>query len=291
MNRIAVFLLLVLCTISTKQAFSQEEIVDVFTLDGDVPAGKSIDESYRLQFLDCDKNNTFSGVKFPIVNKKGKTIWFGCKTDPSRFTRFESLQSANGEQKAVLVESKIAHDADGSTKACSSAKGLTDQCATSLMLNPTASHPCILPAKGTKSCVPVNADTIPYIVMPMAAPKGIAAGKFHDLSGVSIGDYGVVIANGRMVSVIVADGGPAYKMGEGSTALLKRLSTNGKVKTIASGVIFVIFPRSKDPIDTLSPDTLLGTVRTKGADLYKKLTGQALEELPCLTPGVPECTP
>ena len=68
----------------------------------------------------------------------------------------------------------------------------------------------------------------------------------------------MAIANGKTVPVIVADGGPANKIGEGSTALLQALSADGKPRTIATGVTVLLFPRSAE---RLTVDTLEQRVR------------------------------
>jgi hypothetical protein len=230
--------------------------------------GTPISESYRAMFGACDRADTFGSVRFPIRTKTGAIRWFGCRTDPSRFTRFVQVPATGSASRAVIFEAKLAHDLDGSPAACSGAGGITDQCATSLMLDPTALHPCVIPSPTRTRCVPVNADEIPYVVIPVAAPPGIDAGEFRRRSGLDFGDYGVVIANGRTIPVIVADGGPAYKIGEGSTALLRALASSGRPRTIASGVTFVLFPGSRDPRPTLSPDTLARQVRDRGSGLF-----------------------
>jgi len=79
-----------------------------------------------------------------------------------------------------------------------------------------------------------------------------------------------VIANGKVVPAIIADTGPAYKIGEGSSALLAALSSDGKPRTVARGVVFVMFPGSslgKSP----NPDTLADEVAAKGLALYQRL--------------------
>jgi len=240
-----------------------------------VPPGTPIDEAYRKKFTTCDQTDSFDGVQFPIRNNAGKIVWFGCKGDPSRFERFEKIDASGARPAAIIIQSKLAHDEDGSTKACSSSKGPTDQCTTTLMLNPTDKTKCIVHTASGKKCVPVSADTIPYVVMPAAAPKGrdIDGNEFAALSGLRVGDYGVVIANGKVVPVIIADTGPAYKIGEGSTALLKGLS-DGNARTFAKGVVFVLFPNTHDDPATLSPDTLKDVVAKKGAALFAALTAK-----------------
>jgi hypothetical protein len=229
--------------------------------------GTPISNSYRAQFGSCDRTDKFGTVQFPIRRADGRVRWYGCRTDPSRFDRFDAVPAAGAAPSAVILEAKLAHDRDGSPSACGGAAGPTDQCATSLMLNPTAAHPCVIHTASARQCVPVNAEEIPYAVIPVAAPPGIDGGEFRRRSGVGLGDYGVVIANGRVVPVIVADGGPAYKIGEGSTALLHALASAGH-PTIASGVTYILFPGSRDPLASLSPDTLAAHVRQKGGALY-----------------------
>jgi len=236
-------------------------------------AGTPISEAFRQKFATCDASDNFDGVQFPIRNAAGRVIWYGCKSDPSRFTRFERIAPAGEGPEAVLIVSKLAHDLDGSPTACTTA-GKTDQCPTSLMMLPTAAHPCpeVLktnPAYKPK-CLPVDASQIPYVVIPQAAPKGVNRKEFVELSKLAMGDVGVVIANGKTVPVIIADGGPAYKMGEGSTALLAALSSDGKARPISGKVIFVLFPKSGLG-SALSPDTLKADVEAKAMALFAKL--------------------
>lgn len=230
--------------------------------------GNPISETYRTMFDTCDRTDVFNGVHFPIRNAAGRIRWYGCRSDPSRFSRFVEVPAAGAAQRAVIFVAKLAHDLDGSPTACSGAHGPTDQCGTSLMLNPTPGHPCVNPPFPRAPCVPVNADEIPYVVIPIAAPPGIDGGEFRQRSGLDFGDYGVVIANGRTIPVIIADGGPAYKIGEGSTALLRALASDGRPHTIGSGVTFILFPGSRDPRATLSPDSLAQRVRDRGTELF-----------------------
>ena len=236
-----------------------------------IPSGSPINETYRAQFQQCDEQDSFGGVQFPIRRANGSIIWFGCHTDPSRFSRFERIDGSPSTPEAIILQSKLGWDEDGSPKACGSAHGITDQCPTSLMLNATAATPCVLASHSGKACVPLNADEIPYVVIPAAAPPGIDAHEFETLSKLRVGDYGVVIANGKTIPVVVGDEGPAYKIGEGSTALLRALSADHKVHTFGSGVVFILFPGSLDPVSTLKPETLASVVSKKGADLYSKI--------------------
>lgn len=237
----------------------------------ELPTGSAIDEDYRRQFAQCDSNDIFGGIQFPIRGKNGKVIWYGCKSDPSRFSRFDRIAAASGRPEAIVVEAKLAWDDDGSPSACSLAHGLTSQCPTSLMLDAPNPSGCVVPSKTGKECIPLNADLVPYVVIPAAAPKGIEAGAFERLSGIKLGDYGVVIVNGKVVPVIVGDEGPAYKIGEGSSALLRKLSNDGKKRTYASEVTFVLFPGTADERRTLSLHALPNRIESKGNAFYSML--------------------
>jgi hypothetical protein len=257
--------------IVTAIAFTGILILPALADSPKVPTGKAINEAYRAQFAQCDAHDTFAGVQFPIRRANGSIVWYGCHADPSRFARFEAVAASAAAPHAVIIQSKLGWDEDGSTKACGPNPGPTDQCTTSLMLKPTASAPCPPRGGAGKYCFPLNADTIPYIVIPAAAPRGIDSGAFRRFSGVKVGDYGVVVANGKVVPVIVGDIGPAYKIGEGSTALLKALSNDDKPHTFGSGVDFILFPGTLDPVDDLSSDGLADMVQKKGSELYGKL--------------------
>ncbi len=236
-----------------------------------VPSGSPINEAYRAEFQQCDAHDLFGSVQFPIRRANGSIIWFGCHTDPSSFTRFERIDASPSTPEAIVLQSKLGRDEDGSPKACGSGHGITDQCPTSLMLNATTATPCVLRSHSGKACVPLNAEEIPYVVIPAAAPSGIDAHRFETLSKLRVGDYGVVIANGKTVPVIVGDDGPAYKIGEGSTALLRALAADHKAHTFGSGAVFILFPGTLDPVSTLQPETLATVVSKKGADLYSKI--------------------
>jgi hypothetical protein len=210
-------------------------------------------------------------VHLPIV-RNGKVAWYGCRTDPSRFERFDRVAATDTGPEAVIIVSKLGHDEDGSWKACHHQGGPTDQCTTSLMLKPTAQHPCPPVTGYGQSCLPLDPDAIAYVVIPWRAPPGIEAGAFTRLSQLRVGDYGVAIVDDRVVPVIIGDTGPAYKIGEGSTALLSALSQDGKVRTIAQGVTFILFPGSREAAPTLNADSLPGRIHDKGTALYQRLT-------------------
>ena len=219
-----------------------------------LPPGRAIDEEYRRQFDRCDRQRRF----------RDRRPKYGCKDDPNAVTALRRLPGG-----AVAYVSKLAVDLDGSAFACSPNRGRTDQCPTSLMLTD---------AKG--DAVPVDAETIPYVVIPQAGPKAVR-GEFERLTGVGVGDFGVVIANGRTIPVIVADTGPYAKLGEGSLALHRalgrRLCTDhdaaghctalvDPVESITGDVTTVLFPGSAR--HDLTPVTIRGIVRSEGLRLW-----------------------
>ncbi len=165
--------------------------------------------------------------------------------------------------------SKLAIDFDGSPLACGPNRDIQDQCGTSLML-PDASG----------KLRPVNADRTPYVVIPNFGPPD-TGGEFSRLTGLHVGDFGVVIWRGVATPVIVADTGPYNKLGEGSLALHRALgheqcaqrdaddvcvAANDPQESIESDVVTILFPGSAKP--GLTAETLDETVRTEGARLW-----------------------
>ncbi len=199
-----------------------------------LPAGQPLNEEYRRQFDACDRDGTFRGRKSRYTRS--------CADDPNAVTVLRTLPGG-----AVAYVSKLAVDLDGSAFACGPDRGRMDQCPTTLMLRDPLGRE-----------VPVDADKVPYVVIPDAGPADVA-GEFTRLTGVHVGDFGVVIANGRTIPVIVADTGPYSKLGEGSLALHRALDheqcvgrKDGEVcrrvdnegESITSDVTTVLFPGS-----------------------------------------------
>lgn len=241
-----------------------------------------VDDALRAQYERCDREDRFDDLAFPIKNPNGSTRWFGCRSDPSRLERFVMLPAKDGARQSVVWTSKLALDLDGSWIACNRA-GITDQCGTTLMLPATATKPCVIPNEPTSRCVPVDADRVPYVVMPRSGPPGSRSSVFQDRTGIGVGDFGVVIVDGRPpVPVIVADTGPFYKVGEGSLALHRALghdvctahNSTGECSAtsqsgIGRGVTTIIFPGTRR--QGLTPDNIGDIVATTGAALHAAL--------------------
>lgn len=223
-----------------------------------LPAGTPVSEDYRKRFAECDRAGTFGG--------RASRYTRGCGSDPNAVTALRRLPG--GE---IAYVSKLAVDLDGSAFACGPHHGRMDQCPTSLMLRDRAGHE-----------VPVDADRVPYVVIPEAGPPDVA-GEFTRLTGVGVGDFGVVIAHGRVVPVIVADTGPYPKLGEGSLALHRALGheqcaakshgvcarVDDEGQSISSGVTTVLFPGSA--IAGLTPGSIAAVTRREGGRLWRAL--------------------
>lgn len=223
-----------------------------------LPAGTPVDEAYRREFDKCDREGSFRGYRSRFTR---------CSGDANAVTALRRLPGG-----AIGFVSKLAVDLDGSAFACGPNHGRMDQCPTSLML--TDAH-------GQE--VPVDADAIPYVVIPEAGPPDVA-GEFTRLTGVRVGDFGIVIANGRTVPVIVADTGPFSKLGEGSLALHRALGHEqcvgrqpGQVcarvddegQSISGNVLTILFPGSAK--GNLTPCAIAAVTRREGARLWAEL--------------------
>ena len=147
----------------------------------------------------------------------------GCADDPNAVTALRRLPGG-----AIAYVSKLAVDLDGSPFACGPRHGRTDQCPTALML-----------PDGQGGEVPVDSDVVPYVVIPEAGPRDVE-GEFARRTGVQVGDFGVVIARGHTVPVIVADTGPYPKLGEGSLALHRMLGRDQCTRRDAKGVCVAV---------------------------------------------------
>ena len=124
---------------------------------------------------------------------------------------------------------------------------------------------------------------MPYVVIPWEGPRA-EQGRFTRLTGVKVGDFGVVIARGRTIPVIVADTGPFEKLGEGSLALHRALGRElcvarsgagtcrrviERMESIGGDVTTVLFPHSarKD----VTPGTIARIVREEGLRRWRAM--------------------
>ena len=219
-------------------------------------AGETLDEGYRARFDACDR--------VPDTDRTGFEGRSGCGGDANRVRWLKRLPGG-----AVAYSSKLAVDLDGSALACGEKRGRMDQCGTALMLPDAA---------GAET--PVDADRVPYVVIPISRP-GQPRGEFTRLTGVGVGDFGVVIWRGRTVPVIVADTGPWPKLGEGSLALHRELGHDecrrrdaagvcrggsDDMGSIDEGVVTVLFPGTAR--GDLTSTTVEAITRAEGLRLW-----------------------
>ena len=217
----------------------------------ELSAGVDVDEAYRAQFDLCDSQNEFEGQTFQR--------WGGCRGDPNRAVLLRRLPGG-----PIAYVSKLAVDLDGSPFACGPNHQRSDQCPTSLMLQG---------ARGEAE--PLDADRVPYVVIP-------SRGEFSRLTGVRVGDFGVVIKDGVVAPVIVGDTGPPNKLGEGSLALHRALGRElcaerdsdgvcinvpDDITSIEAGVTTILFPGSAR--SDLTPGNVELVARSEGMRLWQ----------------------
>ena len=222
------------------------------------PVGEDLGEDYRARFDACDAA--------PDTDPTGFQGRRGCGGDENRVGWLKRLPGG-----PVAWVSKLAVDLDGSALACSEDRGRMDQCGTALTLTDAAGAP-----------TPVDADRVPYVVIPISRP-GQPRGEFTRLTGVGVGDFGVVMWRGRTVPVIVADTGPWPKLGEGSLALHRALGHDecrrrdaggvcrggsNDMESIPRGVVTVLFPGTARP--DLRSETVEPVTRVEGLRLWAR---------------------
>lgn len=122
----------------------------------------------------------------------------------------------------------------------------------------------------------VDSNEVPFAVIP-GSWQGVGA-----FAGPKLGDYGVAYrkSNGKFASFVVADTGPASKLGEGSVALVKALGHDpfvtryGKRRAFSGiggrDVVYVIFPGTANPLDRLNPEN----IEKRARELLLKMGGE-----------------
>jgi hypothetical protein len=72
----------------------------------------------------------------------------------------------------------------------------------------------------------LNANSIPYVVLPMRCRKRPNRKAFWEEAGVKIGDGVVAVWNGRLVHALFGDEGPCDQLGEASLETIRSLDPN-----------------------------------------------------------------
>jgi len=246
----------------------------------DIPFNQAVpvDEAYRKEFENCDKNNTFRGFSLPSIRR--------CKNDPNNVKAL--LKFPDG---TIFYESKMSLDRDGSWVACKGNKKLSDLCSTSLSWPNISQEPDKY----------IDSDNFPYIVNPVVnfQPNDTSGNNlFQRKTGVKLGDIGVVIYKDKVVPVFIADNGPYNKLGEGSARVHELIGedkcrpgkrrTDGKTRpdierrwtsdthcedhkviSVEDEVLFFIFPNSKIP--NLSPTNAVSKINAEALSRFENL--------------------
>lgn len=180
----------------------------------DFAKAKNIDNDYKKSFDNCDK--------------PGKK----CHDDPNNVKALLRF----GDD-AVFFDSKMSLDLDGSFVGCNCGNnmGSSDQCSTSyfwtIFPNDYDSTAKKDRCKFYEKQFFVDSNEIPYIVIPNKFQNHFKINKTpYNFVTATGADFGVVIYNGKIVPVMVADQGPSFRIGEGSAALLRAAGQERCVK-------------------------------------------------------------
>jgi hypothetical protein len=214
----------------------------------DFASGALAGDQFRKRFTTCDSSDTCDG----------KLLKFGCSKDPNRNTVMLKLSG-----NVVFFDGKMGVDADGSPLS-QKTPGVTDQPQTSFRY----------PSSGNPS---VDSDKVPFIVIP--------GGGFAKALGVEFGDIAAVVYKDRIAYALVADQGPACKLGEGSMELHKELGhtvciardaanecTKLRNAGIERDVLYFIFLGSRSKIiNGLNPGNINNRLSVEGAGLMSTI--------------------
>ena len=208
----------------------------------DFAAAAPVDEGYRAEFQRCDDENKFRGATL--------TGWRRCSTDKNNVKAL--LKLADG---SIYFESKLGLDLDGSWKTWHDPASADQR--TTWYQWPRTCSASERDAEGECPQEQVDAEHVPFIVIPIRGPTTALGKEFQDQTGVGKGDFGVIIYRDRWVPGFVADGGPYNKLGEGSAAALAALGVDRCTRHNAEGfctryreasieqeVVTIIFPGS-----------------------------------------------
>lgn len=234
----------------------------------DFGAAAPLDAAYHGQFTACDGSapgavgrDRFAGVDLRLPDVPESRQYYLCSRDPSNVRALLRLRDG-----AILWDSKMALDVDGSWAAWNGLPGATDQKHTSYKW----------PGSRNRDAreAQLDPDRIPFVVIPtngvskLSGAAAPALGRaFSEKTGLALGDMGVAIYRDRWTPVLIGDGGPFMRLGEGSSRVFEALGESrcrlwdaagttcvgpGRAypyrnSGIGSGVVFIVYPRSRDP--------------------------------------------
>ncbi len=236
-----------------------------------------VDTGYHRQFTACDLGLSGVGLKdhFRGHSLKRRGVpdaqqYYLCSRDPSNVKAI--LKLADG---GIYWHSKMALDVDGSWAAWNGVPGATD------LKETTYKWPGVRDV--SSRAAQIDPDRIPFVVMPTAglrALTGSASGElgreFANKTSLRMGDMGVVVYRDKWTPVIIGDGGPFMRLGEGSSRVFeaigqsrcRRWSAYGLACVgsgggaypyrnfgLATDVVFILYPGSRS--SDISPQNAL----------------------------------
>jgi hypothetical protein len=194
-----------------------------------------VNKPYSKLYAECDKLNTFNGQPLPLF--QGKRL--KCSTDANRVDFIRKFPDGT-----IVFRSKMGVDADGSPFSQSASW-------------PNQPHTSLHYDTGSKDFV--NAEDVSFVVIPQNDDKFRAS--FGKDTGVVPGDLALVVKGNQCSFAVIADQGPAYRIGEASMKTheelgnpqckikgqhpCKQLKAGGGGISIDSGVTYILFPRSR----------------------------------------------
>lgn len=192
-------------------------------------------KAWKTLFDECDRFDTFAGLRLPKY--KGRQL--RCSTDQNQVEFLNHY--ADG---TVVFNAKASVDADGSPVVGGS--GWPNNVQTWLTFD-----------KGSQDHF-VNAEAVPFIVIPIDVPK-VGMSLMTD-TGIGKGDLAVVVKGERCSFAVVGDAGPWFRLGEVSLRAHEDLGNpqcavtgqlpcrhlkGGSGIGIPSNVTFIVFPGSR----------------------------------------------
>ena len=192
-------------------------------------------KTYKQLYDDCDRNDVFANKRLPVHN--GRRL--RCSTDRNRVSHVTKYPDGT-----IMVTAKMSVDADGSPVIGGS--GWPNNVQTWLTFD-----------KGATTHF-VNAEEVPFIVVPIAVPE--TNSSFQRDAGIGKGDLAVAFTGGKCSFGVVGDAGPWFRLGEASLRTHEELDNpqcaapgehpcqrlrSGSGVGIGSDVTYIIFPGSR----------------------------------------------
>ena len=223
-----------------------------------------VGKPYSKLYAECDRLNTFNGQSLPRLGSRS----LKCSTDANHVDFIRKFPDGT-----IVFRSKMGVDADGSPVSKSQFASPADQPHTSLTYD-----------TGPNDFV--NAEDVSFVVTPQTSTTFRTS--FKKDTGIRLGDLAVVIKGERCSFGLIADEGPAYRIGEASLKAHEDLG-NPQCKTpgqhpcmkligggdgvgIASGVTFILFPQSRP--NPLNAATVSAVAAEKGVAKTTEFLGK-----------------